>query len=95
MPENDPNKTYEHLKSCVAKVITMQEQKKNLAEREALLTAKEQRRDLRLQLQQRLRSMLQKTKVNPNLMSTLIRPQRQSEAKVSRHQTPKANVLEK
>ena len=48
MPENDPNKTYEHLKSCVAKVITMQEQKKNLAEREALLVAKEQRRDLKV-----------------------------------------------
>jgi len=46
--ENDPNKTYEHLKSCVAKVITIQERKKNLAEREALLVAKEQRRDLKV-----------------------------------------------
>jgi len=48
MPENDPNKAYEHLKSCVARVITMQEQKKNLADREALLVAKDQRRDFKV-----------------------------------------------
>ena len=45
MSENDPSKTYEHLRNCVQKVITMQEQKKNLADREALLAARDIRRD--------------------------------------------------
>ena len=45
MNEDDPKKTYEHLKGCVQKIIQMQEQRKNLAEREALLTAKESRRE--------------------------------------------------
>ena len=45
MSESDPNKTYEHLKKCVQRVIQMQEQRKNLAEREALLTAKDSRRE--------------------------------------------------
>ena len=45
MNEDDPKKTYAHLKGCVQKVIQMQEQRKNLAERQALLTAKESRRE--------------------------------------------------
>ena len=48
MTEYDANKTYEYLRNCVAEVITMQEQKKNLADREALLAAKDQRRDLKV-----------------------------------------------
>jgi len=45
MNDQDPDKTYAHLKRSVEKVITMQEQRKNLADREALLAAKDSRRD--------------------------------------------------
>jgi hypothetical protein len=45
MSENDPFATCEHLRNYVQKVITMQEQKKNLADREALLVARDIRRD--------------------------------------------------
>jgi hypothetical protein len=45
MSDHDTKKTYVHLKRCVEKVITMQEQRKNLADREALLAAKDSRRD--------------------------------------------------
>jgi hypothetical protein len=45
MSEGDPNKTYAHLRGCVQKIIQMQEQRKNLAEREALLTAKHARQE--------------------------------------------------
>jgi hypothetical protein len=40
LSEGHPDKIYEHLKSRVYLVIRMQEQKKNLHEREALLSAK-------------------------------------------------------
>jgi len=45
MSENDLSKTYERLRNCVQKVIQMQEQKKNLADREALLAARDIRND--------------------------------------------------
>ena len=40
MFESDPKKSYTYLRLCVEMAIRMQEQKKNLADREALLTAK-------------------------------------------------------
>ena len=43
--EDDLKKTYKHFKGCVQKIIQMQEQRKNLAEREALLMAKDARRE--------------------------------------------------
>ena len=46
MHEGDPKKTYKHLMSCVESVIKLQDQRKNILEKEALLSAKKPREAL-------------------------------------------------